>query len=86
MSNIHFRYNNKPRICFVAHLTYGAMCGGDQEIGGVQRQTSLIVRWFAGRDYGVSIMTWDEGQEDGMEIGGVQRSSRCAVKLPVSRA
>ena len=70
--------NNKPRICFVAHLAYGAMAGGDcGAIGGVERQTSLMAKWLAGRGYQVSVLTWDEGQEDGIEIDGVKVFKLC---------
>lgn len=69
--------NRKPRICFVSHDAYGAMCGGDHGIGGVQRQTSLMARWFASRGYQVSMLTWDEGQEDGVEIDGVRVYKMC---------
>lgn len=68
----------KPRICFVAHFAYGAMAGGDHgHIGGVERQTSLMSRWFAGRGYPVSILTCDEGQEDGVQIDGVRILKMC---------
>jgi len=68
----------KPRICFVAHFAYGAMVGGDSGyIGGVERQTSLMARWFAGRGYQVSMLTWDEGQDDGVEIDGVRVFKMC---------
>ena len=70
--------DNKPSICFVAHFAYGAMAGGDSgHIGGVERQTSLMARWFAGRGYRVSMLTWDEGQEDGVEIDGVKVFKMC---------
>ncbi|MBL7145005.1 MAG: hypothetical protein ISS76_12290 [Phycisphaerae bacterium] len=66
-------YIDKPRICFVAHFVYGALAGGDGgHIGGVERQTSLMARWFAGRGHEVSMLTCDEGQEDGVEIDGVR--------------
>lgn len=53
------------RICFVAHFAHGAMAGGDSgHIGGVERQTSLMARWFAARRHQVSMLTWDEEQED----------------------
>jgi len=71
-------HNGKPRICFVAHCAYGAMAGGDGgHIGGVERQTSLMARWFAGRGYEVSMLTWDEGQEDGVKIDGVRVFKMC---------
>jgi len=71
-------YRSKPRICFVAHFAYGAMAGGDSgHIGGVERQTSLMARWFAAQGYQVSMLTWDEGQEDGVEIDGVRMFKMC---------
>lgn len=70
--------NVKPKICFVAHFTYGAMAGGDNgHIGGVERQTSLMARWFAARGYQVSMLTCDEGQKDGVEIDGVRIFKMC---------
>ncbi len=72
------KQNNKPRICFVAHFAYGAMVGGDSgHIGGVERQTSLMARWFAARGYSVSMLTWDEEQENGVEIDGVRVFKMC---------
>ena len=69
---------NRNRICFVAHLAYGAMTGGNGGfIGGVERQTSLMARWLAARGYRVSLITWDEGQEDGVVIDGVQVFKVC---------
>jgi glycosyltransferase involved in cell wall biosynthesis len=68
----------KPRICFVAHLAYGAMAGGNSGfVGGVERQTSLMARWFASRGYQVRVLTWDEGQQDGAEIDGVRVFKMC---------
>lgn len=70
--------NRKPRICFVAHYAYGALAGIDSgHIGGIERQTSLMARWFAAHGYKVSMLTWDEGQEDGMEIDGIQVLKMC---------
>ncbi|MBN1506426.1 MAG: glycosyltransferase family 4 protein [Sedimentisphaerales bacterium] len=68
----------KPRICFVSHLAYGAFAGGTQGfIGGVERQTALMARWFARRGHPVSVLTWDEGQGDGTEIDGVRILTMC---------
>jgi len=62
----------------VAHNAYGAMAGGkDGFIGGVERQTSLMAKWFAARGYQVSMLTWDEGQEDGVKIDGVRVFKMC---------
>lgn len=70
--------NSKPRICFVAHFAYGGMAGGcSGHIGGVERQASLMARWFALKGYTVSMLTWDEGQEDGAEIDGVRIFKLC---------
>ena len=68
----------KTRICFVSHFAYGAMTGGQSgHIGGVERQTSMMARWLAERGYKVSIITWDEGQDDGIEIDGVRIFRMC---------
>lgn len=65
-------------ICIVAHLAYGALAGTKNAfIGGVERQTSLMARWFASRGYRVSMITWDEGQDDGDEIDGVKVFKLC---------
>ena len=54
------------------------MAGGTSgHIGGVETQTSLMARWFAGRGYQVSMLTCDEGQEDGVEIDGVRIFKMC---------
>ena len=68
----------KPKICFIAQNAYGALSGEDTDhIGGIERQTSLMAVWFAARGYQVSMITWDEGQEDGMMIDGVQVFKMC---------
>ncbi len=60
------------RICIVAHFAFGAMNGGlNGHSGGVERQTSITARWLAQRGHEVSLVTWDEGQEDGLIIDGV---------------
>jgi len=38
---------------------------------------SLMARWFAGRGYQVSMLTWDEGQDDGVDIDGVRVFKMC---------
>jgi hypothetical protein len=66
------------QICFVAHNAYGAMAGGRSgHIGGVERQTSLMAKWLAVRGYRVSMLTWDEGQDNGAEIDGVRVFTIC---------
>lgn len=66
------------RVCLVAHFAYGALAGGNGgHIGGVERQTSLMAKWLAGRGHRVSLITWDEGQGDGEVIDGVQVLKLC---------
>ena len=70
--------SEKKSICFVAHFAYGALAGGSAGfIGGVERQTSLMAKWFAKRGYKISMITWDEGQKDGEEIDGVKVFKMC---------
>ena len=66
------------RLCFVAHNAYGAVAGGASGmIGGIERQQSLMAKWLAKRGHRVSMITWDEGQEDGVEIDGVRVFKVC---------
>jgi len=65
-------------ICIVAHFAYGAMAGGETgHIGGVERQTSITARWLAERGYPVTMVTWDEGQDDDLIIDGVRILKLC---------
>jgi glycosyltransferase involved in cell wall biosynthesis len=65
-------------ICLVANFAYGAMVGGDRgHIGGVERQVSLMSRWLAARGHRVSVVTWDEGQDDDVLIDGVRLIKLC---------
>ena len=67
-------------ICFVAHNAYGEISGSRSSghIGGIERQMTLMARWFAAHGYRVSMLTWDEGQADGIEIDGVRVFKMCA--------
>ncbi len=76
------------RICFIAHPAWGEMSGGRTgEFGGIQRQLSLMARWYAARGHEVSMLTWNEGQPDEVVIGGVRVISMCRRDegLPVVR-
>ncbi len=65
-------------LCFVAHFAYGALTGGSSgHVGGVERQTSLMAKWFAGEGYRVTFLTWDEGQEEERIIDGVRVIKMC---------
>ncbi len=68
----------KPSIAIVAHFAYGAMTGGTTgHIGGVERQTSLTARWLTEQGYRVSLITWDEGYQDGDVVDGVRLIKMC---------
>jgi len=70
--------DEKSWICFVAHNAYGVLAGVDTgHVGGIERQTSLMARWFAAHGYPVSMITWDEGQADGSIVAGVRVFRMC---------
>src|SRR5262245_5737824 len=65
-------------ICFVAHTSYGAMAGGTHgDIGGIQRQQSMMARWLAARGWRVDMLTWDEGQPSQIVHDGVRVLKIC---------
>jgi len=67
-----------PSICFVAHNAYGSMVGREVgHIGGAERLASLFAKCLASRGYVVSVLTWDEGQPDGIKIDGVRLFKMC---------
>jgi glycosyltransferase involved in cell wall biosynthesis len=66
------------RICVVSHFAYGALRGGEGgHVGGVERQTSLVARWLAQRGHRVTLVTWDEGQPEGIAFDGVRVLKLC---------
>lgn len=71
-------HNSTLKICFIAHYAYGALVeGASKHIGGIEWQTSLMAKWFTSQGYECSIITWDEGQEDGIEIDGIRLLKMC---------
>src|SRR3990170_4082161 len=69
---------SRTKICIVSHQAFGALSGGTRgHVGGVEWQTSLLAKWLAGRDYRVSLVTWDEGQPPGLEVEGVRVYKLC---------
>lgn len=65
-------------LCIVAHFAYGAIAGGSKgHVGGVERQTSLMAKWFAARGHVVSLVTWDEGQTEDCFVDGVKVIKLC---------
>jgi glycosyltransferase involved in cell wall biosynthesis len=68
----------RPSLCFVAHLAYAALAErATGHIGGVERQTALMSRWFAARGHDVSVVTWDEGQPGDLQIAGIRMLKLC---------
>ena len=66
------------RVCFVALNAFGALSGAPtRHSGGVERQQSMIARWFARRGYDTSLVTWDEGQQDAVVLDGVRVLKTC---------
>lgn len=73
-----YRKASRPHICFIAHNAYGALTGRNTaHAGGIERQTSLMARWFARAGYEVSMINWDEGQVDGSLVSGVRVFKIC---------
>ena len=65
-------------VCFVAHNAFGAMSGEQQGyIGGIEHQQSIMARWLARRGHDVSMITWDEGHEDGAALDAVRVLAAC---------
>ena len=65
-------------ICFVAHTSFRELADpGAGAAGGIQRQQSFMARWLAARGYRVSMITWDEGQLDGVIFDGVRGIKIC---------
>jgi glycosyltransferase involved in cell wall biosynthesis len=78
MGNGTLSQSDKPRVSFVAHLAYGALGGGKNGfIGGIERQQSIMAKWLATRGYRVSMITCDEGQQDGEQIDDVRVFKMC---------
>src|SRR5262245_37893269 len=69
---------SRLNICIVAHKAYGTLSGGTEgHLGGAERQASIVARWLASRGHRVSLVTWNEGQPDGIEIDGVEVITLC---------
>ncbi|MGB2819584.1 MAG: glycosyltransferase family 4 protein [Phycisphaerae bacterium] len=66
-------------ICFVVHNGYRALSGKRVgHIGGVERQQSIMSKWLAARGHAISMITWDEGQEEvNSVIAGVRVIKLC---------
>ncbi len=65
-------------LAIVSHNAFGAMAGGKGgHVGGVERQTTLMARWLASKGHQVSLLTWDEGQDQESYIDGVRVLKMC---------
>lgn len=72
-------HESRLSICFVAHNAYGALSGRlTGHVGGIERQQSLMARWLAAQGHRVSMVTWDEGQDDESIVGGVRIIKLCS--------
>jgi len=70
----------------MAHFAYGELASIDTgHIGGIEWQQSLMARWLAKRGYQVSMITWDEGQPDGLGIDGVRVFKMCRKGAGIKR-
>lgn len=69
----------RPKICFVAPDAYPVLSGGSDDLhfGGAAIQQVLIARELAPRGLGVSFVTWDYGQPDGIEHDGISVWKMC---------
>ena len=79
---------SRLNVCFIAHLSWGEMAGGHSGgFGGIQRQLSLMARWFAARGHTVSLLTFDEGQPSEVVIDSVRVIKMCRSEagLPGTR-
>lgn len=66
-----------PTICIIAQNAYGALCRKGGHVGGAELQTALMARWFARKGYRTSLITWNEGIEDGEVVDGVVLRRMC---------
>jgi glycosyltransferase involved in cell wall biosynthesis len=73
-------------ICFVAPWAYPVISGDPtlRGVGGSEVQQTILAREFAKRGYKVSMVTFDQGQPDGIVIDGVKifKSYKHGTALP----
>ncbi len=68
----------KPSICLVAHNAYGVLSQvNTHHAGGIEVQVPLMAKWLAANGFTVSMITWDEGFEDGQIIDDVTVFKLC---------
>ncbi len=72
--NSHTQSVHKASICFVSLENYATLVGDQKygRIGGAEIQQAIIGRELARRGYRVSFIVLDHGQDDELEIDGMQ--------------
>lgn len=66
------------KICIVAHNAYMALAGDSSgHIGGVEKQTNLMAKWFAKQGHEVSVIVWQNEKPNRTVIDGVSILSVC---------
>ena len=78
----------KPAICLVAHNAYGILAQiNTGHTGGLEVMAAGLARWLAASGFRVSMITWDEGFDDGRMVDGVQVFKLCQrhAGLPLLR-
>ena len=63
-----------PRICIVGLKCYDLLSGAKtpRYIGGIENQLVLLARGLVAQGFAVSFVTFDHGQPDGIEHGGIR--------------
>ena len=75
-------------ICFVAHNALAALTGQNrQHAGGIERQQTTMATWLAARGWEVSMIVWDDPEDNATEAQGVRIIRMCSLEngLPVLR-
>ncbi len=78
--------NRHPlNVCFVVPEGYGMLAGSVQagQIGGAEKQMSLLGRELAARGHRVSFVVWDYGQPDSVEHHGVRVLKMCRTEAGI---
>ncbi len=71
-------HDTPPKLCFVAHDALGELLGvSGGHIGGVERQVSLMARWFAATGCAVSVVTWDDPLGGAVDLDGIKILRTC---------
>ncbi len=65
-------------IAIIAHNSYGVMAGKDiGHVGGIEIQMPMMAKFLNRHGHDVTLITWDEDYEDGIEIEGVSLRKMC---------